>query len=157
MAATSITTTQAPSVCNPVLITNIPPPGPTLWVVTTRGYIKPYSQVPLANAPRLLNQPRHPPTTPRPLQCHLATMDRSSLLLPAAGALARMQLPPNAPRTFPLPNQEYPRWQIPWSSTMGSTNLAPCPHLLHMVSPLLVRVSTRTTSDGQGWSMAYIN
>jgi hypothetical protein len=28
------------------------------------SYIKPYSQLPLANSPRLLNQPRHPPTTP---------------------------------------------------------------------------------------------
>jgi hypothetical protein len=85
MVATSIITTQTPPVCNPVSITNIPPPGPTLWVVTTRGYIKLYSQVPLANAPRLLNQPRHPPTTLPPLQCHLATMDHGSQhVLPAA-------------------------------------------------------------------------
>jgi hypothetical protein len=101
MVATSITTTQAPPVRNPVSITNMQPPGPTLWVVTTRGYIKPYSQVPLANVPQLLNQPHHPPTTPPPLQCHSATMDRGSLLLPAAGALACMQLPTNVPTTFP--------------------------------------------------------
>ncbi len=108
MAATSITTTQAPPACNLVSITNMPPPGPTLRVVTSRGSIKPYSQVPLANAPRLLNQPRHPPATPPPSQCHLATKDCGSLLLLAAGALARMQLPTNAPTTFPLPNQEHP-------------------------------------------------
>jgi hypothetical protein len=62
-------TTQVPPVCNMVSITSMPPPGPTLWVVTTRGYIKPCSQVPLANVPWLLNQPPHPPTTPLPLQC----------------------------------------------------------------------------------------
>ena len=58
--------------------------------------------------PRLLNQPRHPPTTPTPLQCHLATMERGSLLLPAAGALSHMQLPTNASIAFPLPNREHP-------------------------------------------------
>ncbi len=64
LAATSITTTQAPPVRDPVSITNMPLPGPTLWVVTTRGYIKLYSQLPLINAPRQLNQIRHPTTTP---------------------------------------------------------------------------------------------
>ncbi len=39
---------------------------------------------------------------------------------------------------------------------MGSTILAPCLHLLHTVSPILVRVSTRTTSDGEEWLMANI-
>jgi hypothetical protein len=39
---------------------------------------------------------------------------------------------------------------------MGSTILAPCLHLLHTVSPILVKVSTRATSDSQGQSMAYI-
>ncbi len=108
MVATSITTTQAPPVRNPVSITNMLPPGPTLWVVITRGYLNPYSQVPLANAPRLRNQPSNLPTTPPPLQCHLATMDHDSLLLPATGALAHMQLPTNVPTMFPLPNLEHP-------------------------------------------------
>jgi hypothetical protein len=76
MAATSIITTQVPPVHKPVSITNMLSPGPTLWVVTTRGYIKPYSQVPLANAPQLLNQPHHPPTTPPPLRCHSATKEQ---------------------------------------------------------------------------------
>jgi hypothetical protein len=39
----------------------------------------------------------------------------------------------------------------------GFNYLAPCPHLLHRVSPILVIVSTRTTSDSQERSMAYIN
>jgi hypothetical protein len=41
----------------------------------------------------------------------------------------------------------------------GFNYLAPCPHLLHMGSLILVKnfTSARTTSDGQGWSMTYIN
>jgi hypothetical protein len=94
---------------NLVSIIYMLPPDPTLWVVTTRGYLKPYSHVPLDNVPQLCNQsPSNPPTTPPPLQCHLATMDCRSLLLPAAGAFAHMQLPTNAPTTFPFPNQEHP-------------------------------------------------
>ncbi len=108
MVATSITTTQASPARSLVSITNMLPPGPTLWVVTSRGYTKPYSQVPLVNVPWLLNQPRHPLTTPAPSRCHLAFIDRGFLLLLAAGALARMQLPTNVPTTFSLPNQEHP-------------------------------------------------
>jgi hypothetical protein len=40
MVATSIIATQAPPVRNPVSITNMLPPGPTLWVVTTRVHQK---------------------------------------------------------------------------------------------------------------------
>jgi hypothetical protein len=42
MVATSIITTQVPPVHNPVSITNVQPPDPTLWAVTTSGYIKPF-------------------------------------------------------------------------------------------------------------------
>ncbi len=66
MAATSTASTPVPPVHSLVKITNAPPPGPILWVDTTRGYINPYSRVPLANAIWLHALPFHPPTAPLP-------------------------------------------------------------------------------------------
>ncbi len=44
---------------------------------------------------------------------------------------------------------------------MGSTTLAPCPHQLHLLRTihpnLLHPNSIRTTSDGQGQLMSYMN
>jgi hypothetical protein len=62
MGATSTTPAPVPHVHNPVNITNDPPPGPTLWEVTTRGYTKLYSHLPLADTLWLHALPFPPPT-----------------------------------------------------------------------------------------------